>query len=107
VSLNLPPLVTLVINGLCNPRVELYVSFEFEFVRDKMQIPLDFRLRREMLAPVPFVYEFLGEGVLVGIALRVEACPRITIPVPGSADIAASLKDPCREPKFTELIESV
>ena len=53
------------------------------------------------------VYQVLGERVLVGIALRVETGARVTIPVPGAADIAAGLEHPCREAELAEFIESI
>jgi hypothetical protein len=68
-----------------------------------MQIPLDFRLAREMFAPVPSIYEFLAEGVLVGIALRVETGARITIPVPSAADVRAGLEYPRGKAQLAEL----
>ena len=54
-GLNLPPLLSFVVADSRNACVALDVAFEIEFVRHKMQIPFDFRLGREMLAPIPLV----------------------------------------------------
>src|SRR5262245_63038162 len=94
-GLYLPSIVGLVAYDGCDARVALDVALEIELVRDKVQIPLDLRLAGEMFAPLPFVEQVLGEGVLVGIALRVETGAGVAIPVPGAADIGAGLEHPC------------
>ena len=107
VGRNLPALVRFVVHDGRHARVALDVTLQIEFVRDKMQIPLHFRLAREVLAPLPFVDQFLGKGVLVGIALGVETGAWVAIPVPGAADIGAGLEHPRREAELAEFIESI
>jgi hypothetical protein len=107
VGLDLPSLGSLVVDDGCNARIAFDVALEIQFVRDKMQIPLDFRLAGEMLAPLPFVEELLREGILVGIALRVETGARVAIPVPGAADVGPGLEHPGLQAELAKLVESV
>jgi acetyl-CoA acetyltransferase len=62
---NPPTLDSFVVDDGRHARVALDIALEIEFVRDELQIPLDFRLAREMLAPLPLVEQFLRKGVLV------------------------------------------
>src|SRR6185503_5911806 len=47
----------------------------------------------EVLGPLPLLQQFLGEGIAVGPALRIEARAGIAVPVPGAADVGAGLED--------------
>ena len=60
-----------------------------------------------MLVPVPFVQQFLGEGVAVGPALGIEARARIAVPVPGAADAGAGFEHPDLKAEFAQAIELV
>src|ERR1700712_4810436 len=86
---------------------ELDVAPEVELVGDMVQIPLGFRLAGEMLLPVPFVEQFLRKGVAIGPAFGVEPGAGITIPVPGTAYIGASLEHPRRQAEFTQPVELI
>src|SRR6516162_6200233 len=86
---------------------ELDVAAQIELVSNVVEIALGFGLPGEMLLPVPFVQQFPGKRVAVGPALGVEAGAGISVPVPGTADGAASLEHPHFEAKFTQLVELV
>ena len=58
---------------------------QIESVSDVVQVPQVLRLRGKVLGPVPVVKQLLGEGVAVGVTLRVEPAAGITVVVPGSA----------------------
>jgi len=55
-----------------------------------------------MFLPVPFLQQFLGERIPIGIALRVEPASRIAVPEPGAANAAAFLKGPGREAELAK-----
>ena len=58
-----------------HPAPELDVPAQVELVGDVVQVAQGLRLGGEVLLPVPFVEQLLGERVAVGPALRVEAAP--------------------------------
>src|SRR5262249_39807528 len=66
-----------------------------------------FRLRREVLRPVPLFEQLLAEGVAVGVALGVEAAARIAVPVPRTADPGAGLEDADLLAQLTQTVELV
>src|ERR1700722_6021624 len=104
---DLPPFLGLAVNNTLNASVAFDIALQVEFIRDEMEIPLDFRLAGEVFAPVPSVDQFLAEGVLIGIALRVEAGARITIPVPSTADIRAGLEYLRGKTQLAEFMEGI
>ena len=84
---------------------ELHVAAQVEFVGDVVQVFQRVGLRGEMLLPVPFLQQFLGERVAVGPAFGIEAGAGIAVPVPGAADIGAGLEHPRRHAEFAQAIE--
>src|ERR1700724_1726784 len=107
VRLNRPSFLALVVHDTLDACVELDIALQIKFVRDKMQIPLDFRLPREMLAPIPSIDQVLAEGILIGIAFGIETGARVPIPVPGAAEISAGLEHSRRETQLAEFMESI
>ena len=71
---------------------ELDVAAQIELVGDVVEVAQGLRLAGEMLGPVPFLQQFLGERVAVGITFGVETCAGIAVPVPGAADAGAGLQ---------------
>jgi len=65
------------------------VSSEVEAVHHVVEIPLDLRLFGEVLPPLPFLEELLGEEIGIRVALGVEPRPRIPVPVPGAPHAVA------------------
>ena len=90
-----------------DPRVEPYIPPQVELVGDIIQVTLVFGLTGVKLLPVPFLEQLLGEGIPIGVALRVEARAGIAVPVPRSADAAAVFKDPDRHPQLPETMKLV
>jgi len=93
--------------SVSNSSIELNVLAQIEFVRDVIEIAKGFRLRGEMLRPVPFLEKFLREGKSIAVTLGIESCARVAIPVPGAADIAARLEDAHRESQLAKPVELV
>ena len=87
--------------------VELDVAAQVELVGDVVEVAQRLRLGREMLGPVPLVQQLLREGEAVGIALGVEARPRIPVPVPCAADARAGLEHPYPHPELAQAMELV
>src|SRR5262249_21023426 len=99
----------LVIDSRGDAASELDVATQIELVGDVFAVAQRFRLAGEMLGPFPFLEEVPGEGITVGIALRIEARAGITIPVPGAADLGAGLEHARLQtelPRPMELIHS-
>jgi hypothetical protein len=71
------------------PRVEPDMGANAEFVRDLLQIVLNFLLRREITGPA--VSRSEGEGI--GMIGGVDAASRIPIDVPGAAHLGVLLDD--------------
>ena len=71
---------------------ELDIAAQIIFVGDQVQIAFGFRLRREMFGPMPFLKQFLIEGIAIGIAFRIEAAARIAVPIPGTTHPRAGFK---------------
>jgi hypothetical protein len=78
----------------CHAAPKLDVTAQVELVGDVVEIAFGLGLAGEVLGPVPFVEQLLGEGIAVGVALRIEARARIAVPVPGAADVGACLEHP-------------
>ena len=73
-------------------RLELDIAAQIVFIGDQVQIAFGFRLRREMLGPMPFLQQILVEGIAIRIAFRIEAAARIAVPIPGAANTRACFK---------------
>src|SRR5262249_44497964 len=83
---DLPAMLALVVDRRGDLRMQLDVSAQVKLVRDIIEVALVLRLAGIMFFPVPFLQEFLREGIAVGVTLRVEARARVAIPIPGAAD---------------------
>ena len=102
------PLVLRLIPGRGeDPAVECDVAAEVELVGDEVAVAEGLRLSREVLAPLPLLEDLVVEGVAVRPALRVEARAGVAVPVPGAADIAASLEDTYGEAERAQAVELV
>src|SRR5215468_5817945 len=90
-----------------HPAPELDVAAQVELVGDVIQIALSLGLRGKVFLPVPFLQQFLREGIAVGPAFGIEAGARVAVPVPGAADAGASLEHAHPEPEFAQPVELV
>ena len=75
-----------------DPGVEVHVASEIELVGYKVQVTQVLGLGREPFVPVPLVEQLLGERIAVGVTLRIEAGPRIPIPIPGTAQVIVAFE---------------
>ena len=105
--LDLPGEPVLVPGRADDPRPEPDIAAQVELVGDEVHIAQGFGLGREMLAPIPLLKQFPGEGEAVAVALGIEARAGIAVPVPGAADIAAGLEHPHPEAEFPEPVKLV
>ena len=106
---DIPAIAVFIEDRRGDPGGELDVAAQIELVGDIVEIALGLGLRREMLGPVPVVEQLLAEGIAVGIALRIEACAGIAVPVPGAADAGARLEHADAQialPQPVELVEA-
>src|SRR5579885_3614865 len=78
---SLPSVFALVKARGNDPGVELDVLAQIELVGDVVQVPLGFGLPREMFLPVPFPKQLFRKGISVRVALRIESCARIAVPI--------------------------
>src|SRR4030095_11214029 len=78
---------------------------QVELVGHVVEIAQRVGLGGEMLGPLPFLQQLLGEGIAVGPALRIEARAGIAVPVPGAADVGAGLEDLYAEPEAAQPME--
>ena len=90
-----------------NPAPELDVTPQVELVGDIVTIAQGFRLAGKMLGPFPFLQQFLRKGIAIGIAFGIEARAGIAIPVPGAADIGASLEHTDAQAQLTQPVELI
>src|SRR4029450_2373925 len=86
---------------------ELDVAAQVKLVGDVIQIALGLGLGGEVFLPVPFLQQFLREGIAVGPAFGIEAGARVAVPVPGPADAGAGLEYAHPEPEFAQPVELV
>src|SRR5581483_607213 len=102
---DLPSIPALVEARGNDPGVELDVLAQIELVGDVVQVALGFGLPREMLLPVPFPKQLIRERISVRVALRIESCARITVPIPGAANSSTFLVDVNREAHLAEPVQ--
>ena len=103
----LPLVGVLVVCRRHDPAVERDVPPQVEFVGDVVAVAQRLGLGGEMLAPVPFLQQLVGEGEAVGPALGVEARSWIAVPVPGAADAVAGFEDVHRKSELAQPVELV
>ena len=89
---HIPAAILLPVGGGLDSGAELDVLLEIEAISDEVQPPFGLGLRRKTLARLPRFVQILGKPILVHLDLRIEACTRVTIPVPGSADAEPASK---------------
>src|SRR5215475_3144763 len=87
--------------------IELDVGTEIESVGNMVGVAQDFRLRRIAFAPVPFLLQFIREGIGILHALDIAARAWIAVPVPGPPDSRALRVDPHRESKAAQPVQHV
>src|ERR1700761_341378 len=92
---------------LSDARVELNFAPQIEVVGDVVDVTQDLRLRAVALRPAPILLQFVGEGIRILEALDVATAPRIAVPVPGPADIAARLEGAHAEAELTQAIDRI
>ena len=92
-----PRVLSIVPGCVLDGSVELDVFVQTVSLRNALDIFARFRSGRESLFPVPFVEEFLVEGLCVGERLRVESTARVAIPVPGSSKSNPASRRPTRQ----------
>ena len=89
--------------------IELDMAAQIETVCHVLQIAQCFGLRGEMLAPAPFLQQFIGKRIAVGVAFRIKPRAGVAIPIPGAAQIAAGLEHLdaiAKLPQAIQLIEA-
>ena len=89
--------------------IELDMAAQIEPVCHVLQIAECFGLRREMLAPAPFLQQLIGKGIAIGVAFGIKPRAGVAVPIPGAAQIAAGLKNLdaiAKLPQAIELIEA-
>src|SRR4051812_29720415 len=91
----------------CNAAVELDVAAQVELVGDIIEVALGLMLWGKTLAPMPIFEQLLREGVAVGVALGIEAGPRITVPVPGAADRRTGFQAPHTQAEPSQLVKLI
>src|SRR5262245_66663771 len=82
---NLPAICLLVIVCSHDAAMEANVEPQIEAVGNVIEIAPDLGVRGIALGPLPFFQQLFAEGVAVGMALRIAACARLSVPVPGRA----------------------
>ncbi len=107
VGLDQPAIGVLVEGRRGDAGVEHDLAAQVEAIGDVVGVSEDFRLRRIFLRPVPFLVQLFGEREGVLHALDIAAGAGIAIPVPGSADAAAGLKDPRVETEAAQPVQHV
>ena len=102
-----PGLRFLVPVRLVDRGVELDVAAQIVAIGEVERIGQDFGLGGVTLGPVPFLIEFVVPRHRIVHRRHVAARARITVPVPGSADIAAALDHQRRQPQLAQLDQHV
>ena len=96
-----------VVVGGFDAGVEGDVALEVEFVGDEVDVAQGFGLGGEVFGPGPFLQDFVGKGVAVGVAFGIEAGAGIAVPIPGAADAGAGFEDMGVEAEAAEAEELV
>src|SRR5260370_4869659 len=90
-----------------DPGVELDIAPEVEAVSHMVDVTQDLGLRAVALGPMPFLLQFVREGIRVLHAFDVAATPRVAVPVPGAANPASGLKGTHFEAEFTQAMDRI
>ena len=91
-GLDLPAVRGLVEARGRHAHAEADVAPQVELAGDVIQVGADLRRARVALARFPLVAQLAREEVAVGMAFGVAARPRVAVPVPGAAEVAARLE---------------
>jgi hypothetical protein len=83
------------------------VPTQIKLVGHIVEVAQDFRLLGIPAGPLPFLQDFLGEGIAVEIAFGVASRAGIPVPVPRPADPVGSFVDARRKPEFAQPVEHV
>jgi hypothetical protein len=103
-----PPQVGRVVeDGGLHARIERDVAAQVELVGDELEVAQGFGLRREMLGPVPFLQDLVGERIPVRPALGIETRAGIAVPVPGAAHPAAGFEHAHRHAERAQAMQLV
>jgi hypothetical protein len=87
--------------------IEGDVRAQVEPVGDVVDVAEHLGLGRELLAPLPLLFEFGGERVRVVEARDVAAGARVAVPVPRAAYTIARFEDPGRQAELLQPVEHV
>jgi hypothetical protein len=87
--------------------VKADVASQVIAVGDEVEVAQDFGLRCVFLRPRPRALQFRIESVAVVDSLNVAASARISVPVPGAANIVSLVKHHCREAALAQAMEKV
>ena len=80
---------------------------QIEVVSHVVGVLQEFRLSGVTLTPVPFLLQVVIERIGVFHAFNVTSRARVSIPVPGAANIVAGFKYASRKPGAQHLVERV
>ena len=97
----------LVVHRRGDAGAEPHVAPQVEPVDHVVEVALDLGLLGEVLLPLPFLEQLLREQVAVGVALRVEPCPGVAVPVPRAAHAVAGFDQPRGEAGFEGAVQLV
>ncbi len=100
-------MLVLVVDRRADARIELDILAQIELIGDIVEVALVLRLAGEVLFPVPFLQQFLREGVAVGFTLGIEAAPWVAVPIPGTAYAPSVLKDPHRKLHLPQTVQLI
>src|SRR4051812_22480385 len=90
-----------------DPAVELDVATQVKLIGNIIQVALGLRLSGEMFLPIPFIEQFLGEGIAVCPAFGIEAGAGIAVPIPSTADGGTSLEHPRCHAELAQPVELI
>ena len=92
---------------LRDPGAERDVAAQVELVRDVVEVSQDFRLGGVLLRPLPVAPPVGVEAEHVVDAGNVDACARVTVPVPGAAEVVRGLENAHAQTLAAETVHRV
>ena len=102
-----PDVRTLVEPHRLDPAVELHVLAQAKLAGHEVEVAQVLRLRRELLGPMPLVEQFLGEGIAVGVALRVETGTGVAVVVPSAAKVGIGFEHDGAHAKVLQALDLI
>ncbi len=106
-GVDVPTRCVLVPDGAVDGGLEPDVTAQVVAVGDVVEVAQDLGLGRVLLRPLPLLFEFRVERVLVVEALDVATGTGVPVPVPGAADVAGRFQGHRRHTDPTELVEQI